>query len=215
MPITGLSADTGDFLELYIWVPQGATDLRFEISGGSGDADLYTRFDAWPTTSDYDCRPYVGGNAESCDFAAPSSGWWYVHLRAYSSFSGVTASASFESGGGSTVPNACGSSGPVTSGQLQDETAICLGASSQALYYYLWVADGTTAVTVSTGNGTGNADLRVKSGGWPSSTDYDAQSTGSGNADSVTVNTPPSGWFYVAVIANPSFDGASLIVDLQ
>ena len=40
------------------------------MSGGSGDADLYTRFGSQPTTSSYDCRPYASGNNESCPVAS-------------------------------------------------------------------------------------------------------------------------------------------------
>lgn len=33
---------------------------------GTGDADLYVRRGAQPTTASYDCRPFVDGSAESC-----------------------------------------------------------------------------------------------------------------------------------------------------
>ena len=38
---------------------------------GTGDADLYVRFDAAPTTSAYDCRPYAGDADERCDLTVP------------------------------------------------------------------------------------------------------------------------------------------------
>ncbi len=64
--------------------------IRFSISGGSGDADLYVRFGAAPTTGAYDCRPYIGGNNETCEFNPSQSGSYYVMIRAYSAYSGVT-----------------------------------------------------------------------------------------------------------------------------
>ena len=40
-------------------VPAGKTSVVFTISGGTGDADLYVRRGSAPTTSTYDCRPYL------------------------------------------------------------------------------------------------------------------------------------------------------------
>jgi endonuclease I len=102
VPVSGLAASTGGSLLYTLSVPAGATDLHVASSGGSGDADLYVRFGAAPTTSTYDCRPYLYGNNESCDFATPQAGTWYVMLRAYTSFSGASLVASYvpPSGGG-------------------------------------------------------------------------------------------------------------------
>jgi hypothetical protein len=51
----------------------------------------------------YDCRPYLGGNAETCTFATPSAGTWYVMLNAYAAYSGVTLTGSYATGGGCTA----------------------------------------------------------------------------------------------------------------
>lgn len=94
--VSGLSATRGNWTSTYtLDVPAGATNLTFTISGGTGDADLYVRFGAAPTTTSYNCRPYKSGNNETCTFAAPSTGRYYVRLRAYSTFSGVTLSADY------------------------------------------------------------------------------------------------------------------------
>ena len=101
VPITGLSAATGGELRYTLVVPAGASNLSFVTSGGSGDADLYVRFGSAPTTATYDCRPYQGGNSETCSFAAPQAGTYHVMLRAFSVFSGVSLVGSFSSAGGS------------------------------------------------------------------------------------------------------------------
>ena len=44
----------------------GGDLLEISISGGSGDADLYTRLNQRPTSGSFDCRPYLGGNEEAC-----------------------------------------------------------------------------------------------------------------------------------------------------
>ncbi|NVJ68076.1 MAG: pre-peptidase C-terminal domain-containing protein, partial [Gammaproteobacteria bacterium] len=106
VPETGLSGASGDELDFEMQLPAGASDLSFNMSGGSGDADLYVRFGAAPTTSSYDCRPYSSGNNESCDFASPQEGTYYVMVRGYSSFSGVDLVGSYTDGAPNEAPTA-------------------------------------------------------------------------------------------------------------
>ena len=101
VPVTGLSGSTGTELRYTLEVPAGASNLVFQQSGGTGDADLYVNFGSAPTTSTYSCRPYLGGNNESCSVAAPQAGTWHVMVRGYSAFSGVSLVGSFTAGGGS------------------------------------------------------------------------------------------------------------------
>ncbi|MFT6990912.1 MAG: hypothetical protein ACJASL_002896 [Paraglaciecola sp.] len=52
---------------------------------GSGDPDLYVRFDNAPTTSTYNCRPYKSGATESCDLTVPvAASMGFVMVRGYS-----------------------------------------------------------------------------------------------------------------------------------
>ncbi len=77
-----------------VTVPAGTTSLVFNISGGTGDADMYVRLGAVPTTTTYTCRPYTAGNNETCTFNNPTAGSvYYVNVRAYSAYSGVTLKA--------------------------------------------------------------------------------------------------------------------------
>ncbi|EKE77049.1 S8 family serine peptidase [Gallaecimonas xiamenensis] len=93
--ISNLSASTGNWNYHSVAIPSGTSSLTVTISGGSGDADLYTRFGAQPTTSSWSCRPYLNGNSETCTISNPSTGTWYFGVRAYSSYSGVTLSWSY------------------------------------------------------------------------------------------------------------------------
>ena len=71
-------------------IPAGTTQFVVSTSGGTGDADLYVRAGAAPTTSTYTCRPYASGNAETCTFNNPAAGTtYYIAVRAYSAYSGV------------------------------------------------------------------------------------------------------------------------------
>jgi hypothetical protein len=102
VPVTGLGASTGNSLNYTMVVPAGATNLVFTLSGGTGDADMYVKFGSAPTDTVYDCRPYLGGNAETCTFAAPQAGTYYVRVKAYSTFSGVSLVGDYSTGGGGT-----------------------------------------------------------------------------------------------------------------
>jgi xanthomonalisin len=96
VPVTGLAATSGNWTSDYtLVVPSGATNLKFQISGGTGDADLYVRLNATPTTSSYTCRPYLTGNSETCTFSAPTAGTYHVRINAYTTFSGVTLTPSY------------------------------------------------------------------------------------------------------------------------
>ncbi len=100
--VTGLSAATGASLNYTMVVPAGATGLKFVMAGGTGDADMYVKFGSAPTDTVYDCRPYLGGNAETCNIATAQAGTYYVRLKAYSAFSGVSLTGSYTVGGGAS-----------------------------------------------------------------------------------------------------------------
>lgn len=93
--VTNLSAAQGDWLYYKIVVPSGVSSLVMEISGGSGDGDLYTRFGEKPDTYTYDCRPYLWGNNETCTVSTPAAGTYYMGIRGYNAFSGMSLTASF------------------------------------------------------------------------------------------------------------------------
>jgi hypothetical protein len=100
VPVSNLSGATGSQQSFTMAVPSGASSLVFTTSGGTGDADMYVKFGSAPTLTSYDCRPYVSGNAETCSFATPSTGTYYVMLNGYAAYSGVTLNGSYSTGGG-------------------------------------------------------------------------------------------------------------------
>jgi serine protease len=102
VPKTGLGAATGTSLNFTIAVPAGASNLVIATSGGTGDADLYVKAGSAPTDTSYDCRPYKSGNAETCTIASPVAGTYYVRLKAYSTFAGLSLTGSYSTGGGTT-----------------------------------------------------------------------------------------------------------------
>lgn len=94
VPANGLFGSQNQELVYTIDVPANAT-LNVNMSGGSGDADLYVRKGAQPTTNSYDCRPYLSGNNETCSLNAGQGGKYYIMLRGYSAFSGVSIVAAY------------------------------------------------------------------------------------------------------------------------
>lgn len=89
VPVTGLVAATGTSLTYTMVVPAGSQNLTFTTSGGTGDSDMYVQLGSAPTDTSYLCRPYQSGNNETCTFAAPTAGTYYIRLKAYTAFSGL------------------------------------------------------------------------------------------------------------------------------
>ncbi|ATC96595.1 S8 family peptidase [Pseudoalteromonas tunicata] len=94
VPATNIAGASGQEVVYTIDVPANVA-LNVAMSGGSGDADLYVRRGAKATTSTYDCRPFLNGNNESCNVNSGQGGKYYITLRGYNSFSGVSVVASY------------------------------------------------------------------------------------------------------------------------
>ncbi len=96
------SVSSGGWSSTYtVAIPAGTTRLVVNISGGTGDADLYVYRDTAPSSSvsgavntSTRCVPYLSGNTETCTFTNPTAGTtYYIRVRAWSSFSGVNMKA--------------------------------------------------------------------------------------------------------------------------
>jgi vibriolysin len=187
-PVTGIAGAKGSTLNYKIAVPAGASNLVITISGGTGDADLYTKFNVAPTKSVYDCRPYAGGNAETCTVAAPSTGDYFIMLDGYAAYSGVTLKASFTTGGGGPGPGEIGNNIPVTG--LSDS-----GSPTFKFWKTASITGGRT-LTVTISGGTGDADLYVRAGAQPTTSLYTCRPYKTGNAETCTITVPSGGAVY-------------------
>ncbi|MFE8596445.1 M4 family metallopeptidase [Archangium violaceum] len=176
VPVSSLSGSSGNKKYYSLEVPAGQTSLAFEISGGTGDADLYVRSGAVPSASTYDCRPYASGNAESCPFPNPAAGTWYVMLNAYSAYSGVTLKGTYGGGGGGGgTPVSTTASGTVAKNE------------NDRFGPYNVVA-GTTFKVVMTG--TRNPNLYVRFGAAPTTSAYDCRPSLSGASETCELTVP-------------------------
>ncbi len=183
-----------------IEVPAGASDLSFNISGGSGDADLYVRFGAQPTTATYDCRPFRNGNVEACNFASPSAGTYHVMLRAYAAYSGVNLVADYEEA--SSEPDSISQSG-------------ISGSRNGWVNFQLDVPAGQSRVSVTISGGSGDADLYVRRGSNPTTTAYDCRPFRNGNNETCTFNAPQAGTYFIRLRGYRAFSGVTLNASSQ
>lgn len=67
----------------YIDVPSGSSSLVVDLYNMTADVDLYIKFNAKPTLSFWDCRPYIGGTSEQCSFSTPAAGRWWIGVNNY------------------------------------------------------------------------------------------------------------------------------------
>lgn len=129
---TNLSATTGNSISYDITVPSSAQNLTITITGGTGAADLYVRYGAQPTTSSYDCRPFINGNEESCSFSSPSTGVYYIVITAFRSFTGLTLTASYD-----TNEDSGNTNGEATWDGFSNYYSDAIGLTGSSLIYEL------------------------------------------------------------------------------
>ncbi|MCW9001010.1 MAG: S8 family serine peptidase, partial [Kangiellaceae bacterium] len=196
--VSNIGGASGSQTNYFIDVPAGATNLQFNISGGTGDADLYVKFGSAPTTGSYDCRPYRNGNNETCSFASPSTGRYYVMLRGYSAYSGVSLTASFDEDGGGG-----GGSGSINETNLS-------ASQGNWNYFTIDVPSGMSSLELNISGGSGDADLYVRHGSQVTTSGYDCRPYRWGNTESCSFNNPASGTWYIGVRAYSTYSGVTL-----
>jgi serine protease len=171
------------------------------MNGGTGDADMYVKFGGEPTASDWDCRPYLFGNNESCAIDPAQTGTYFVKLVAYSAFTGVNLTGSF------TTPDLPDAGG---------ETITNINIARRAWQHYtLEVPEGMAQLTVEISGGTGDADLYVKHGSQPTSGSYDCRPNKNGNSETCVINNPQAGVWHFSVYAFRAVSGLTLVSEYQ
>jgi hypothetical protein len=194
---TNISGAQGSEQVFYLDVPSGSSSLSFQMSGGSGDADMYVKFGSQPTTSSYDCRPYLNGNNETCNISNVQSGRYYVMLRGYSSFSGVSLVGTYSQGG---------TGGTFSKSNLS-------GSTGSWKHYSVTIPAGMSSFDINMSGGSGDADLYVRRGSQPTTSSYDCRPYKNGNSESCSFNNPASGTWYISVRAYSSYSGVNINAD--
>ncbi len=76
--------------------------------------------------------------------------------------------------------------------------------------YTLAVPSGASDLRITSGGGSGNADLYLKFGAAPQLSSYDCRSAGTGNAESCVISAPAEGTYYVLLHATTDYAGLGL-----
>jgi serine protease len=84
--VTHLSGDAGSQQLWTMTVPAGRKQVVFTLGAGSGNADLYVRALAAPSTTTYDCRSIRPHNFENCTIKTPAPGTYYVMVYGAAAF---------------------------------------------------------------------------------------------------------------------------------
>lgn len=106
---------------------------------------------------------------------------------------------------GTTEPG--GETVALTNGGVQ--TGIS-GAAGVSKTYTLTVPAGAKALNIRTYGGTGNVSLYVKVGSAATATNADFSSVHAGNNESIVRTAPAAGTYYITVVGETAFSGASL-----
>jgi vibriolysin len=201
---TGLSASTGSDIVFTMDVPAGATNINFVASGGTGDADMYVKFGATPTDSNWDCRPYKSGNNESCS-GTSTGGTYYVRLKAYQSFSGVSLTGSYTGGTTPPPPPPPPSNPPIT----EQVTNVSV-AGGQWNRFWQDIPAGYSNMTISISGGYGDADLYIRHGSQSTFSNFDCRPYKGGNNETCSFTAPAAGRWYIDIYGYQSASGITL-----
>jgi len=157
---------------------------------GSGDADLYVRRGAAPTTGDYDCRPYRSDSNEQCEVAGPGS--FFIGVRGYGA-SSFDLDVSFQLGG--SDPGA-GSADAGAGEHLVEAGSL---PRREWARYSLAVTAGQR-ILVHT-NSANDVDLYLRMADLPSMQDYDARGFTSSGDENLEFTAPAAGTLHIGVHA--------------
>jgi hypothetical protein len=185
--VTDLAGKAGSEQLFSIEVPSTVGTLEIKMTGGTGDADLYVRQGALPTTSQYDYRPYLTGSNESVTVTKSAGGTWYIMIRGYQAFSGVTLLVTFD------VPSPDG----VTT--LLNGIAVggLAGSVASEKFFKIEVPAGQSRLEIAISGGTGDADLYVRVGDKPTPYLWDYRPFVLGSNETVTIDDPKAGTYYI------------------
>lgn len=176
VPVTGIAGAAGSDQIWTLDVPAGASALKFVTAGGSGDADLYVKFGSAPTTTSFDCKSESSTNTETCSIATAQAGKYYVLVRGYSAFSGLSLTGSYNTGGGGTQTYSNTTDYPVSDNATVDSPIAVSGRSGNG--------PSNASATVDVRH-TYKGDLKIDLVA-PDGTLYNIHNRTGGSADNVT-----------------------------
>ncbi|WP_338844941.1 pre-peptidase C-terminal domain-containing protein [Massilia sp. W12] len=93
--MTGQGAAAGVWKYYVIDVPANVSKVTFSVNGANGDADMFAKAGARPTSSSYQCKSDGPTSVESCSLSNPAAGRYYLGVYAYSAYSSLSVKAAY------------------------------------------------------------------------------------------------------------------------
>jgi hypothetical protein len=90
--VPALSGAKGSWRYYKVTVPSATPLLQVNLSGGTGDADLYVKQGTLPDPRSPASAPYIYGTNEHAIVPHPNAGDWYIGVHGYDSYGGVSLS---------------------------------------------------------------------------------------------------------------------------
>ena len=158
VPLAGQSGTAGSEKFYRIDVPAGQDALEILTTGGTGDVDLYVRRARCPRPPATIIGPTRSATRKLFPSTNPTAGTWYVMLRGYADYAGVTVKATY--------------SAAVTIVTLANGVPVTglSGAAASEKFFKIDVPAGQLKLEISMSGGTGDADLYVKKDAMPTTT---------------------------------------------
>ena len=189
-----------------------------QIGGTSLAAPLFTGFWARVQSANNNSLPFPASAIYQKAAANPSmfhdvtsgsnggysakTGWDYA--SGYGSLNVANFASVIGSSGGTTPPPSTVLSNGVA------KTGLALTTGNSTVYTFV-VPSGRTTLTFKTSGGTGDADIYVKLGSAPTTSSYLKKSDGSTTTETITINSPAAGTYYLLLNSYASFSGVSLV----
>jgi hypothetical protein len=181
-------------------VPAGQASLEIMMSGGTGDADLHVRKSLKPTTAEWDYRPYLMGNNETVTINNPQAATYYIMLKAYTTYAGVTLKATYVPAPDPVIP-------------LSNAVPVMglSGAAASEKHFKIDVPAGQTPLVIEISGGSGEADLYVKKGAKPTTSSWDYRPYLTGNDEKVDIVDPSAATWYIMLYGRGAYSGVKLV----
>lgn len=208
VPVT-VNAATGVQLKYSFFIPvpppvEQLTSLSLKLTGGTGNGNIYIKRESEPTTTSYLAKSDGASNLETIEFSTPLAGTYYILMNAASAVNSASLVASYKV---APFPGNVLSSGvPVVGISL---------AKNATKTFTINVPAGKTKLIFKLSGGSGDGDIYAKFGIAPTTTSYDAKSDGSTNAETITINAPKAGTYFLLMSAYGAVSGATLLATVQ
>ena len=198
IPLGGFASAAGGEIHFVLAVPGDADSISIQTTCGDPDADIYARWGAPASASVFTYKSDGPSSNESITIQNPPGGNLYIMVKAHTSFVGLGILGEYFGADDIVVYE-------LDNGQVVDHID---GFTGDSVYFKVSVPFGQDYVAVDLWGMDPDADLYVRWGDLPTTSQYLAKSTGSSSNESIVLDNPPSGDLYILVHAYSTFFNA-------